>query len=106
MQSQCSTRQLASLPPTVALISDEGDADMYASTAAKEPSSEDSEFSSTSCGLDLMVVPPAGRTKPARSRRVSIGVMSQGWHEKTRYRLFIITPSTDDIKKYQVREKS
>ena len=75
---------------------------MYASTTTREPSSEDSEFSSTSCGLDLMVVPLADRTKAARSRQVNIGVVSQGWHQQTHYRLFIIAPSADDIKKYQV----
>ncbi len=85
----------------VVLVSDEGDADMYASTTHKHPSFDENEYSSTSCGLDMLVVPATiGGTR----RKVHIGVHGHIRHANTSYRLFVFEPSEEDVKRYQVWE--
>ena len=87
-------------PPTVALISEKGDADIYASTEVKEPDYTNSQFSSSSCGLDLLVVDPP--SSKAGSQRIHIVVVGHSRHAESTYRMFIITPADEDIRKYQV----
>ena len=87
----------------VVLVSDKGDADIYVSTVDREPQSERCEFSSDSCGVDLVVVPAPADTRQGLVRPLYVGVVGLEWHEETRYRLFLITPSSVDIQKYQVR---
>lgn len=84
----------------VALITVEGDADLYASTDVKEPAHSDSQFSSSSYGLDLVVVPSS--KEQSHSQRVYLSVVGHGRHEMSQYKMFIITPSNEDIMKYQV----
>ena len=83
----------------IALISDSGDADMYASTTSKNshPSPEDYEFMSTSCGLDVMVL-DTSRDKS----KMTVGVYGHVRYDKSSYRVYIISPSQEDIKRYQV----
>ena len=81
----------------IALITDKGDADMYCSYSTKKPSSEDNDYSSTSCGMDLMVIPGEGHTQ-----KVSIAVYGHVRHEHTTYRMYLILPSEEDIRRYQV----
>ena len=88
-------------PPTVALISEKGDADIYASTEVKEPDYTNSQFSSSSCGLDLLVVPSSSK---AGSQRIHIVVVGHSRHAESTYRMFIITPAEEDIRKYQVTQ--
>ena len=81
----------------VALISDEGDVDMFLSGSTRTPSAHDYEESSTSCGLDLVVIPA---NRPVQT--VNLGVHAHIHHEVSRYRLYLIQPSKDDILRYQV----
>ena len=82
------------------LLTDEGDADLYASTVTKQHDHSDNQYSSYSCGLDLIVMPTS---TPAQSQQVHVTVVGHGRHEVSRYKLVIISPSYDDINKYQVR---
>lgn len=81
----------------VALISDEGDADVFASGKAKKPSTEDYDVCAVSCGVDLMLVPA---NRPTAT--VHLGVHGHVRHEVSRYRLYLIEPSDDDVRRYQV----
>ena len=81
------------------LLTEEGDADLYASLVAKEPDHSNSAFSSYSCGLDLIVVPTS---KTAETQHVYLSVVGHNRYEVSHYKLLIITPSNDDITKYQV----
>ena len=81
----------------VALLSLEGDADIYGSTSDKQPSYDSYEYMATSCGLDILVLPP-----DRAGRRVYIGVYGHVRHENTTYQLYIILPSDEDIRRYQV----
>ena len=87
-----------SLP--VALLTDEGDADLYASTVVKEPDYSNSQSSSCSCGLDLIVL---ATSKGVESEHVYLSVVGHAWHERSHYKLAIIAPSKNDITNYQVR---
>ena len=80
----------------VALLSEEGDADIYASTSIQEPSSESYDYSSVSCGMDVIVIPLQNPEK------VHIAVCGHVRYESTSYRLYLITPSEEDIRRYQV----
>lgn len=80
----------------LALLSDEGDADMFVSTSVRKPSCEDYNYSSSSCGLDLVVVPPGEHSK------IFIGVYGHVRYQNTTYRLYILAPSGEDILRYQV----
>ena len=82
----------------MALLSLEGDADMYASTADRQPSYESYEYGAATCGLDLLVL-PAQRA----NRKVYLGVHGHIRHENTSYQLYIILPDQEDIRRYQVR---
>lgn len=87
-------------PVIMALISDAGDADMYASLTSKNshPSPEDYDYSSTSCGLDSTVLD----MNKDRSK-MTVGVYGHVRYDETAYRLYVISPSDEDIKRYQVR---
>ena len=88
-------------PPSsllVALLTEEGDADLYASTVAEKPDFRD--LSSCLCGLDLIVI--ATSKGAGTHEKVYLSVVGHGRHEVSRYRLFIIAPTKNDIAKYQV----
>ena len=80
----------------VALLSEEGDADIYASISVRDPSSERYDYSSVSCGMDVMVIP---LQKP---EKVHIAVWGHVRYENTSYHLYLITPNEEDIRRYQV----
>ena len=80
-------------------MTDQGDADLYASTSTKTPDHADYQFSSTSCGLDIVVMPT---TMGVESHRVYVSVVGHCRHEVSHYRLVIVSPHHDDISKYQV----
>ena len=87
----------SSLP--VALLTEEGDADLYASTETQTPSYSDNMLYSASCGLDLIVM--AAR-EGVESQRVYISVVGHSHHAESRYKLAIISTTPQDIAKYQV----
>ncbi len=82
----------------VAMVSDEGDADMYVSTTHKKPSFDKYEYSSTSCGLDVLVVP----TSDGIRKKVYVGVYGHVRYENTSYQLYILEPEEVDVRRYQV----
>lgn len=86
-------------PVVIALVSDSGDADMYAALSSKNshPSPDDYDYTSTSCGLDSIVLD----TNKDRSK-MTVGVYGHIRYEETAYRLYVISPSEEDIKRYQV----
>lgn len=86
-------------PVIIALISDSGDADMYASSTSRNsrPSSDDYDYTSSSCGLDVVVM---GMSK--EQSKMTVGVYGHVRYEETLYRLYVISPSEEDIKRYQV----
>lgn len=86
----------------VALLSYEGDADLYISRVSPEPNYSNYQFSSSSCGLDLVVVPTS---KGAGSQTVYMSVVGDGRYKESSYSLVIISPSSHDIDKYQVWER-
>lgn len=86
--------------PPVALVTQEGDADLYASVDVKDPGYGNSQFSSSSCGLDLIVVPWKDESRD--SRHIYLSVVGHGRHQESQYKLYVITPANDDITKYQV----
>ena len=81
----------------VAVLSLEGDADIYSSLSVQDPSSENYDYSSVSCGMDVMVIPVE---KPAK---VHVAVCGHVRYETTSFRLYLITPSKEDFRRYQVR---
>lgn len=86
-------------PVIIALYSIEGDADMYGSPTSKnsKPSSESSDYMSTSCGLDVMILPMSKQVK-----KMSVGIYGHVRHQNTSYHLSVIAPKDDDILRYQV----
>jgi hypothetical protein len=86
-------------PVIIALISDSGDADMYASPTSKNshPSPDDYDYSSASCGLDSTVLDMS-----KDQSRMTVGVYGHLRYDETAYRLYVISPSEEDIKRYQV----
>ena len=94
------TSDCLSPPLSVALLTEEGDTDLYVSTVTKEPNYLDYQYYSASCGLDLVVVPTS---KGAESQRVYLSVVGHSHHAESQYKLAIITASFQDISKFQVR---
>ena len=86
-------------PIIVALISDDGDTDIYASPTHKnaKPSSENYEVSSTMCDTEILVLMMNRET-----RKYTLGLYGHVRYDQSKYRLFIIEPSTEDIRHYQV----
>lgn len=86
-------------PLIIALYSIEGDADMYASPTNKnsKPSSDDFEYTSTSCGLDVFLLPMSKQVQ-----RMTVGIYGHVRHDKTTYHVSVIGPTEEDIGKYQV----
>ena len=83
----------------VVLISQEGDADLYASPTYQNsnPSCENNELSSASCGLDVVPLFMSNNL-----RKYTLGVFGHVRYDKTKYKLFIIEPDPEDTKRYQV----
>lgn len=88
--------------PSVALLTEEGDADLYASTVAEKPDYRDSQYGSCSCGLDLVVIPTSNGAEGGAHQKVYLSVVGHSRHEVSQYKLYIIAPTKDDITKYQV----
>ena len=86
--------------PPVAVVTHKGDADLYASIDVKDPGYGNSQFSSSSCGMDLIVVP--WKEESRDSQHVYLSVVGHGRHQESQYKMFVITPANDDITKYQV----
>ena len=66
-------------------------------TENSHPSPYDYDYTSTSCGLDSMVL---GMNKD--QAKMTVGVYGHIRYEETTYRLYVISPSEEDIKRYQV----
>ena len=86
-------------PVIIALISDIGDADMFASSMSRNsrPSPDDYDFTSSSCGLDVVVLDMSKERS-----KMTVGVYGHVRYEETSYRVYVISPSEEDIKRYQV----
>ena len=86
-------------PVIIALISDSGDADMYAAPTSRNshPSPDKYDYMSSSCGLDVVVL-DTSREQP----KMTVGVYGHVRYEETAYRLYVISPSEEDIKRFQV----
>lgn len=86
-------------PLIVALFSDVGDADMYAAVTSHtpKPSCEKYDVTSTSCGLDVILLEMKNNV-----RRMTVGVYGHVRYDESKYRLYIIEPSQEDIMKHQV----
>lgn len=78
----------------IQLISQSGDADLYASDTTTKPTYEPSHYSlqSTTCGEDIILVPDSFK------RPVSIGVYGHPSHEISRYTLLVseVLPIDED----------
>lgn len=90
-------------PVVVVLISEEGDADLYASPThiSPKPSSENHEISSASCGLDVLTL-----IMNPNLRRYSLGVYGHVRYEESKFMIYYIEPNEEDIRSYQVRKAS
>ena len=86
-------------PLIVALFSDVGDADMYAAVTREnpKPSNEKYDVTSASCGLDVILL-----EMNKDVRRMTVGVCGHVRYDETKYRLYVIEPSQEDIAKLQV----
>ena len=89
-------------PVVVVLLSDEGDVDLYASPTYlnSKPSSDDHEISSVSCGMDMLAL-----IMSPDLRKYSLGIHGHVRYDKSRYSLYVIKPSPEDIRSYQVSLK-
>ncbi len=86
-------------PVIVTLVSTEGDVDLYASPTStnSKPSGINYEFCSTSCGLDLLMIPLSREIT-----KYTLGVFGHIRYEQSFYNLYIIEPSDEDFKRFQV----
>jgi hypothetical protein len=84
----------------VVLVSDVGDVDLYASPTHinSKPTSDDHEISSTSCGLDVL---PLIMNEDVR--KYTLGVHGHVRYDESRFSLYVIEPSEEDIRYYQVQ---
>ena len=83
----------------VVLVSDEGDVDLYASPTHtnSKPTSDNHEISSTSCGLDILPL-----IMSEDIGRYTLGVHGHVRYEESKFSLYVIEPSEEDIRNYQV----
>lgn len=86
-------------PVVVIVVSQEGDVDLYASPTHKnsKPSSDNYDISSASCGLDVISL-----IMSSEVRQYSLGVYGHVRYDESRFSLYVIQPSEEDIKSYQV----
>ncbi len=88
-------------PVVVVLISEQGDADLYASPTHinPKPSSDSHEISSVSCGMDMLslIMSPS-------LRKYSLGVYGHVRYDESTFSLYFVEPDEDDIRSYQVRQ--
>ncbi len=82
----------------VCLISDIGDADMFASTVTTSPDSDDYEYASTSTGIDVITIPHTGESS------LSLAIQGHSRYTQSKYRLYVLAPSERDYMDYQVWE--
>ena len=90
-------------PVIVALISTEGDVDLYASPTGENPtpSGVDYHYSSTSCGLDILLL-PLTEEQP----KFSLGLFGHIRYDQSAYTLYVVEPSEDDFQRFQVNTGS
>lgn len=96
------TKTFSFVPSHVLLLcldSREGDADLYVSTTTSQPDSDNHEFSSTSTGVDILVIP----SQHTRST-VYLGVHGHVRHNYSLYDLYLLSPSEEEIRSHQVWE--
>lgn len=81
------------------LDSREGDADLYVSTSTSHPDADHHDYSSTSTGVDVLVIPSqqSGFT-------VYLGVHGHVRHNYSVYDLYLLSPSEEEIRSHQVWE--
>lgn len=86
----------------ICLVSDEGDADLYVdyTSVTKTPDSETHRYLATSTGLDVVTV----MYDTSYGESLSIGVHGYIAQNESSYRLYIVTPSEEDISDHQVWE--
>lgn len=86
-------------PVVVIVVSQEGDVDLYASPTHKnsKPSSDNYDISSASCGLDVLSL-----IMSSEVRQYSLGVYGHVRYDESRFSLYVVQPSEEDIKSYQV----
>lgn len=86
-------------PVVVVLISEEGDVDLYASPTHinSKPTSDDNEISSASCGMDMLAL-----IMSSSLRKYTLGVHGHSRFDKSLFTLYVIKPSQEDIRSYQV----
>ena len=86
-------------PIIVAVISEEGDTDIYASPTHKntKPSSENYEVISASCGMEVLLL-----VMNSEVRKYTVGLYGHIRYTKSKYKLVVIEPNEEDIKRYQV----
>lgn len=86
-------------PMVVILVSEVGDVDLYASPTHmnSKPSSEDSEISSASCGLDVLPLIMSDSVQ-----KYTLAVYGHVHYDKSVFSLYVIEPSREDIRTYQV----
>lgn len=86
-------------PVVMVLISEFGDADLYASPTKinPKPSSDNHETNSASCGLDMLslIMSPS-------LQKYSLGVYGHVRYEESKFSLYCVEPSEEDIRSYQV----
>ena len=78
------------------LDSIEGDADLYVSHSHSRPDYEYHDMSSTSTGIDVLVV--------SSQSRVYMGIYGHVRHNSSLFNLYILSPSVEEIKDHQVWE--
>lgn len=86
-------------PVVVVLISEEGDVDLYASPTHinSNPNSDDYELSSVSCGVDMLALIMSSSLK-----KYTLAIQGHIRYDISSYALFVIKPSPEDIRNYQV----
>ena len=87
----------------ICLLSTEGDADIYVSRSSvtKQPDFDNSEYSSSSTGIDVLAVPFAPETGETS---ITIGIHGHFRYDESHYTLYILTPSESEVRTEQIWE--
>ena len=80
------------------LDSIEGDADLYVSHSHSRPDYEHHDVSSTTTGIDVLVVSPQAQS------RVYMGIYGHVRHNTSSFNLYILSPSEEEVRDHQVWE--
>lgn len=81
------------------LDSTEGDADLYVSRSHSSPGPEHYHYAATSTGIDIVVVPRNHTHSTAY-----LGVQGHVRYNHSLFTLYLLVPSSDDLKAHQVWE--